>query len=118
MGPMFRYDKPQAGRYRQFHQFGVEVFGADHASIDAEVITLAVEIFRRLGLTGLTVKVNTVGCADCRPNHMEELKQYFRQYEDKLCATCRDRLERNPLRILDCKEEGCKEVCKGCAHYH
>ena len=113
MGPMFRYDKPQAGRYRQFNQFGIEVFGADHASIDAEVITLAVEIFRRLGLTGLSVKINTVGCADCRPKHMEELKTYFRQYEDKLCDTCRDRLERNPLRILDCKEDGCKEVCKG-----
>lgn len=113
MGPMFRYDKPQAGRYRQFNQFGIEVFGADHASIDAEVITLAVEIFRRLGLTGLTVKINTVGCAECRPKHMEELKQYFRQYEDKLCTTCRGRLERNPLRILDCKEDSCKEVCKG-----
>ena len=113
IGPMFRYDKPQAGRYRQFNQFGVEVFGADHAAIDAEVIALAVEIFRRLGLTGLTVKLNTVGCAQCRPSHMEELKIYFRQYEDKLCATCRDRLERNPLRILDCKEEGCKAVAKG-----
>ena len=113
MGPMFRYDKPQAGRYRQFNQFGVEVFGANHPGVDAEVIVLAVEIFKRLGLTGLTVKVNTVGCADCRPKHMEELKTYFRQYEDKLCDTCRDRLERNPLRILDCKEDECKEVCKG-----
>ena len=113
MGPMFRYDKPQAGRYRQFNQFGIEVFGADHASIDAEVITLAIEIFKRLGLTGLSVKINTVGCADCRPKHMEELKTYFRQHEDKLCETCRDRLERNPLRILDCKEDGCKAVAKG-----
>ena len=113
MGPMFRYDKPQAGRYRQFNQFGIEVFGADHATIDAEVITLAVEIFKRLGLTGLSVKINTVGCADCRPKHMEELKTYFRQHEDKLCETCRDRLERNPLRILDCKEDGCKAVAKG-----
>lgn len=113
MGPMFRYDKPQAGRYRQFNQFGVEVFGADHPGIDAEVIALAVEIFRRLGLKGLTVKVNTVGCADCRPKHMDELKRYFRQHEAALCDTCRDRLERNPLRILDCKEAGCKEVCKG-----
>ena len=113
MGPMFRYDKPQAGRYRQFNQFGIEVFGADHATIDAEVITLAVEIFKRLGLTGLSVKINTVGCAECRPKHMEELKAYFRQQEDKLCDTCRDRLERNPLRILDCKEDGCKAVAKG-----
>ncbi len=113
MGPMFRYDKPQAGRYRQFNQFGIEVFGADHASIDAEVITLAVEIFKRLGLTGLSVKLNTVGCADCRPKHMEELKAYFRQHEENLCETCRDRLERNPLRILDCKEDGCKAVAKG-----
>ena len=113
MGPMFRYDKPQAGRYRQFNQFGIEVFGADHATIDAEVITLDVEIFKRLGLTGLSVKINTVGCADCRPKHMEELKTYFRQHEDNLCETCRDRLERNPLRILDCKEDGCKAVAKG-----
>lgn len=113
MGPMFRYDKPQAGRYRQFNQFGIEVFGADHATIDAEVITLAVEIFKRLGLTGLSVKINTVGCADCRPKHMEELKTYFRQHEDNLCETCRDRLERNPLRILDCKEDSCKAVAKG-----
>lgn len=113
MGPMFRYDKPQAGRYRQFNQFGIEAFGADHPGIDAEVIALAVEIFKRLGLTGLTVKINTVGCANCRPKHMEELKTYFHQYEDRLCPTCRDRLERNPLRILDCKEDGCKEVCKG-----
>jgi histidyl-tRNA synthetase len=113
MGPMFRYDKPQAGRYRQFNQFGIEVFGADHATIDAEVITLAVEIFKRLGLTGLSVKINTVGCADCRPKHMEDLKTYFRQHEDNLCETCRDRLERNPLRILDCKEDGCKAVAKG-----
>ncbi len=113
MGPMFRYDKPQAGRYRQFNQFGIEVFGADHASIDAEVITLAIEIFKRLGLNGLSVKINTVGCAECRPKHMEELKTYFRQHEEQLCETCRDRLERNPLRILDCKEAGCKEVAKG-----
>lgn len=113
MGPMFRYDKPQAGRYRQFNQFGVEVFGADHPSIDAEMIAMAVEIFKRLGLKGLTVKVNTVGCGECRPHHMEELKTYFRQYKGQLCETCQDRLERNPLRILDCKEEGCKEVAKG-----
>ena len=113
MGPMFRYDKPQAGRYRQFNQFGVEVFGADHPSIDAEMIAMAVEIFKRLGLKGLTVKVNTVGCGECRPHHMEELKTYFRQYKGQLCETCQDRLERNPLRILDCKEEGCKQVAAG-----
>lgn len=113
MGPMFRYDQPQAGRYRQFNQFGVEVFGASHAGIDAEIIVLAVEIFARLGLTGLSVKLNTVGCKECRPQHMEALKVYFRQYEDQLCPTCRDRLERNPLRILDCKEDGCRKICQG-----
>jgi len=113
MGPMFRYDQPQAGRYRQFNQFGVEVFGASHPGVDAEVIALAVEIFARLGLTGLSVKLNTVGCKECRPKHMEELKVYFRQYEDQLCPTCRNRLERNPLRILDCKEEGCRKVASG-----
>lgn len=113
IGPMFRYDQPQAGRYRQFHQFGAEVFGAASPGVDAEVIALAVEIFKRLGLTGLTVKLNTVGCAKCRPAHAEHLKQYFRQHMEKLCPTCRDRLERNPLRILDCKNEACKEVAKG-----
>lgn len=113
IGPMFRYDQPQAGRYRQFNQFGIEAIGSAHPSMDAEVITLANELFKRLGLKDLSVKINTVGCSDCRPAHQEALKAYFGQYKAKLCPTCLDRLERNPLRILDCKNESCAEVAKG-----
>jgi len=113
IGPMFRYDQPQAGRYRQFNQFGVEVMGSNDPTVDAEVITLANRLFQALGLNQLTVKINTVGCPDCRPEHSRKLKEYFRQYKDQLCPTCQSRLDRNPLRILDCKEEKCKEIAKG-----
>ena len=113
IGPMFRYDQPQAGRYRQFNQFGVEVMGSNDPSVDAEVITLANRLFQSLGLDQLTVKINTVGCPNCRPEHSRKLKEYFGQYKEQLCPTCQSRLERNPLRILDCKEEGCKAVAKG-----
>ena len=113
IGPMFRYDQPQAGRYRQFNQFGVEVMGSNDPSVDAEVITLAAELFKSLGLNGLTVKINTVGCKDCRPEHARKLKEYFGAYKDELCPTCQSRLERNPLRILDCKEEKCRNIAKG-----
>lgn len=112
IGPMFRYDQPQAGRYRQFHQFGIEVFGADDASIDAEVIALANQLFKQLGLTALTTKINTVGCEKCRPAHKQALIDYFSAYKDQLCPTCLSRLERNPLRILDCKNESCRAVAK------
>ena len=113
IGPMFRYDQPQAGRYRQFNQFGVEVMGTNDPSIDGEVIALAAELFKGLGLKNLTVKINTVGCKDCRPQHSQKLKEYFSQYKNELCPTCQSRLERNPLRILDCKEEKCKEIAEG-----
>lgn len=113
IGPMFRYDQPQAGRYRQFHQFGVEVFGVADACIDAEVIILANEMFKRLGLEHLTVKVNTVGCEKCRPSHQEALKAYFGAHKEQLCPTCLGRLEKNPLRILDCKNESCRTLAKG-----
>jgi len=112
IGPMFRYDQPQAGRYRQFNQFGVEVMGSNDPSVDAEVITLANRLFQALGLDKLTVKINTVGCPNCRPAHSQKLKEYFAQYKEDLCPTCQSRLERNPLRILDCKEEKCKAVAK------
>lgn len=113
IGPMFRYDQPQAGRYRQFHQFGVEVFGVDDPSIDAEIIIMANDIFRRLGLDHLTVKINTVGCSNCRPKHQEVLKAYFGAHKEQLCPTCQARLEKNPLRILDCKNESCKKLASG-----
>lgn len=109
-GPMFRYDQPQAGRYRQFHQFGCEVLGSADPLVDAEVITFAVDLFSQLGLESLSVLINTVGCDHCRPRYQQALKDYFSQYKDQLCETCLERLEKNPLRLLDCKEEACKAV--------
>ncbi len=112
MGPMFRYDQPQAGRYRQFHQFGIEVFGVSDASIDAEVIALATTFFKTLGLNALTTKINTVGCSNCRPAHQEALRQYFSAHKAELCPTCLGRLAKNPLRILDCKNESCRKAAQ------
>lgn len=112
IGPMFRYDRPQAGRYRQFNQFGIEAFGSNHPSIDAEVITMACDILERLGLKNLDVHINTVGCPKCRAQHKEELLKYFETRKDKLCKTCQARLLKNPLRILDCKSEVCQELSK------
>ncbi|MEE0434210.1 MAG: histidine--tRNA ligase [Peptococcaceae bacterium] len=113
IGPMFRYDQPQAGRYRQFHQLGCEVLGSAEPIVDAEVITFAVDLFSKLGLQSLSVLINTVGCDHCRPRYQQALKDYFSQYQDQLCPTCLERLEKNPLRLLDCKEEGCKAVAAG-----
>ena len=112
IGPMFRYDQPQAGRYRQFHQFGCEVLGSKEPSVDAEVITFAVDLFEKLGLKSLSVLLNTVGCDHCRPRYQQALKDYFSQYKDQLCPSCLERLEKNPLRLLDCKEERCKAVAQ------
>ena len=113
IGPMFRYDQPQAGRYRQFHQFGCEVLGSADPMVDAEVISFAVDLFTKLGLESLSVLINTIGCDKCRPRYHEALKEYFSQYKDQLCPTCLERLDKNPLRILDCKEESCKAVAAG-----
>lgn len=110
MGPMFRYDQPQAGRYRQFHQFGCEVLGSEDALVDAEVIAFSLALFQGLGLKDLQVRLNTVGCPQCRPAYLEALKAYFSRVEDDLCPTCQRRLHTNPLRILDCKEEACARL--------
>lgn len=110
IGPMFRYDRPQAGRYRQFHQFGVEVFGSKDPCIDAEVITMAMDIYHRLGLNDLSVELNSVGCPECRPVHREALQKYLSKKKDDLCATCQSRYEKNPLRILDCKNKACQDI--------
>lgn len=112
MGPMFRYERPQAGRYRQFHQFGVECFGSNHPSADGEIIALAWEFYRRLGLKGLEVSINSVGCPNCRPKYREMLQNYFRPHLDKMCKSCQERFEKNPLRILDCKNPECKALAK------
>lgn len=108
--PVFRYDKPQAGRLREHHQFGIEVYGAPKASADAECISLALDMLHKSGLKGLTLFINSIGCPQCRPAYNEKLKAYFREHYDMLCETCKTRLEKNPLRILDCKEESCKKV--------
>ena len=108
--PCFRYEKPQAGRLREFHQFGVEVMGADTASIDAEIISLAMQVFKRLDVTGIELNINSIGCPKCRTAYNEALKAYFKPHLDELCETCRQRYEKNPLRILDCKSKECKVI--------
>ncbi len=110
--PCFRYEKSQKGRLREFHQFGVEVFGAKEPTIDAEVISLALTFLDRVGLKDLTVHVNSIGCKECRKAYNERLREYFRPRLDELCETCRGRFERNPLRILDCKSEICQSIGK------
>lgn len=113
LAPMFRYERPQAGRLRQHHQFGVEIFGASSAAADAEVISLAMALLQRLGLAELTVHLNSIGCSGCRPAYRRELQDYFRPHLAALCPDCQRRFERNPLRLLDCKEEGCRRVREG-----
>lgn len=110
ISPMFRYDRPQAGRYRQFHQFGVEVVGAAEPGADAEVIALAMDCLDRLGLKGLSLHINSVGCPECRREMPGRLRTYLAAHTERLCRDCRDRLERNPLRILDCKNEECRVI--------
>jgi len=110
LGPMFRYGRPQAGRLRQFHQFGVEAFGSRDPALDAEVIALALDFYTRLGIGGLDLHLNSVGCPQCRPRHREELRNYLQPHLGELCPTCQARFERNPLRIFDCKSPICREV--------
>ncbi|MGY4706582.1 histidine--tRNA ligase [Candidatus Bipolaricaulota sp. J31] len=131
LGPMFRYEKPQKGRKRQFHQYGVEAIGSLDPALDAEVIDLAWYIMERLGLRreGLFLRLNSIGCPEDRPRYRETLREYFLPHREKLCSDCKRRLEENPLRILDCKVPSCREVaedaprsldhlCPGCrAHF-
>lgn len=113
IGPMFRYERPQSGRFRQFHQFGIEVLGADQPIVDAEVISLVWNLYKRLGLIGLEVHVNSVGCPICRARHREQLQEFLATRKSKLCNDCQERFERNPLRILDCKNPSCQEETVG-----
>jgi len=110
--PIFRYENPQSGRLREHHQFGVEVFGAKSASTDAEIIMIALTLFQKLGIKGLKLHINSIGCPNCRPSYNAMLNKYFSSRKNELCPTCRERLEKNPLRILDCKEDKCKVVIK------
>lgn len=111
IGPMFRYERPQAGRFRQFHQFGVECFGSSSPLCDAEAIALAWELFNRVGLNEKTLVLNSVGCPKCRPLHKKALQDFLRPHLDELCPLCQDRFARNPMRILDCKNPECQAIC-------
>ena len=107
--PCFRYERPQAGRQRQFHQFGIEALGSDKPSLDAEVIALAVQFFTEVGLKDLAVSINSVGCPTCRAEYNARLKEYLYKKSDVLCETCLERKDKNPMRVIDCKNPTCKE---------
>ncbi len=112
-GSMFRYERPQAGRFREHVQVGVEVFGSKSPYLDAEVIATVVTIFTKLGLSGLTTQLNSIGCKECRPAYTAFLRDYFTKNSAGLCDNCKLRAEKNPLRIMDCKEENCKKTAGG-----
>jgi len=129
LGPMFRYDRPQAGRYRQFHQVGVEAIGSPSAVLDAEIIRTALALFEAVDAEEIDLQVNTIGCAECRPAYVAGLQAWARERADGFCDTCRIRLETNPLRLFDCKVESCRAllaqyppineaVCADCAAHH
>ncbi len=109
----YRYEKPQAGRLREFHQFGIECFGAASAIQDAEIIALAKSYFNSIDIVNIAVEINSIGCPECRKKYSEALKEYFSQRKDELCETCLSRLDRNPMRILDCKSPICSEIAEG-----
>lgn len=108
--PIFRYEAPQSGRLREHHQFGLECFGAQDATTDAELILLAYRLVSSLGVKNLAVKINSIGCPNCRPRYHARLKEFLADRIDEMCSTCRTRFERNPLRVLDCKEKHCQEL--------
>ena len=112
LGPMFRYERPQAGRYREFYQFGFEAFGSSDAMMDAEVIGIVCNLFKILGLKGVSVNINTLGDKESRENYRKALLDYFKPYLNDLCDNCRRRYEKNPLRILDCKVDSSNEIMK------
>jgi histidyl-tRNA synthetase len=108
----FRREKPQAGRSREFWQFGTELYGSSLPEADAQVILLADGLFKRFGLKNVTLRINSIGCPECRPSYRKALLDYFSQYEQELCDTCRERLQKNPLRVLDCKSPVCSGIAK------
>jgi len=113
IGPFFRYEKPQAGRFRQFHQFGFEALGEQNPSIDGQIIQMSYDVLKELGLKNITIEVNSIGDSECRPYFKKILTSYFRSRKSSLCSDCQRRLKENPLRILDCKEEKCQRVKAG-----
>lgn len=126
LGPMFRYERPQSGRYRQFHQFGVEVLGSNNPGLDVELMVMGIDFLQDLGLSNFFVELNSIGCQECRPDYIELLADYFTEHSEGLCADCKRRLKKNPLRILDCDE--CQSIiedapiildhiCDDCSHH-
>lgn len=112
----FRYEKPQSGRFREFEQFGVEMYGADAPAADAEIVALVYDCLQTLGLQRVHVELNSIGCRECRARYHQALKEYFESRKAQLCATCLTRLEKNPMRILDCKSPECGEIAAGAPH--
>ena len=110
LGPMFRYERPQKGRFRQFYQIGAEVFGIDDPMVDAETLEMLVSFFQRLGLEGISLQINSLGCKECRPLYKEKLLNFLQDKKSQLCQDCQRRFEINPLRTLDCKSQGCIEI--------
>lgn len=110
IGSMFRCEKPQAGRFRQFNQFGIEVIGSKSSEVDVEVIMAALEIYEKLGLKNLEIVINSVGCKKCRVDYIQKLKKFLRNKKDLLCSECVKRYEKNPLRVLDCKKDSCQKI--------
>ncbi|MEE8413010.1 MAG: histidine--tRNA ligase [Dehalococcoidales bacterium] len=128
ISPIFRYDRPQAGRYRQHHQFGCEAIGLDDPTLDAEVIDLAWQFYRSLNLRHLSLQLNSIGCKKCRPDYLAALTSYYAPHIEELCSDCKVRLIKNPLRLLDCKKPSCRPVadsapqnidylCRECAEH-
>jgi histidyl-tRNA synthetase len=111
-GPMFRYERPQKGRYRQFNQFGLEAIGTDSPYIDAEIIYMLDFFYKSIGVDDVAVEINSIGCPDCRPSYKSELVNFFNSNKNVLCSDCNNRLSTNPLRVLDCKKESCIELVK------
>ncbi len=111
--PTFRYENPQAGRLREHHQFGIEIVGSYAPETDAEVILLALTLFKKLGVHDLMLHINSIGCPECRKEYNAALREYLKGYLGDMCETCRSRFEKNPMRIIDCKEERCKRIVKG-----
>ncbi len=110
IGGCYRYEKPQAGRLREFHQFGIECFGAASPAADAEVISLAGQVLNEIGVQKIALEINSIGCPECRKQYQAALKDYLRSHIDELCDTCKERLDRNPMRVLDCKSPICSEI--------
>jgi len=115
-GPIFRYERPQAGRYRQHHQFNVEAIGEQDPALDLEVMSIAWHLYTRLGFGGLSFQLNSTGCPQCRPGYLGALVEYYRPHERAICDDCRRRLVRNPLRVLDCKKESCQPIIAEAPH--